>query len=85
MLGDWLAWREREIAELREEREDAGLDPDGGRGAVVDGVAMAMAAGAAGEVNGEKAAQATEKEDGAGAKVVEEIVEEVLDETEEIV
>lgn len=28
VLSEWLAWRERETAELREERAELGLDPD---------------------------------------------------------
>ena len=28
VLSEWLAWREREAAELREERTELGLDPD---------------------------------------------------------
>ena len=60
LLSEWIAWLERERAELTAERRELGLD-------LVD----------------------DEKEEGAeeekGGKVVEEIMEEVLDETEEIV
>ena len=57
-LDEWLAWRERTEAELREEREDLGLDDYSPE---------------------ENAVQA--EEDG---QFVEEVVEEIVEETEEI-
>lgn len=56
MLSEWLAWREREEEDLRNERRALGLRIEGGE----------------------------ERDEGEG-RVVEEIVEEVLDEVEEIV
>ncbi|KAK4995753.1 Translation initiation factor 3 subunit b [Elasticomyces elasticus] len=59
-LNEWLAWRERVEQELREEREELGMEPESVEEMIVH------------------------EEDGADAKVVEEVVEEVVDETEEI-
>ena len=59
LLSEWIAWLERERAELRAERRELGLDP-------VDDV---------------KEEGAEEEKSG---KVVEEIMEEVLDEAEEV-
>lgn len=87
-LSEWLSWRETTVAELREEREDQGLDPEPPGLARLaakkpeDVAAEEDEAAAAAAANGDS----VNGEDGAGAaKVVEEIVEEVLDETEEIV
>jgi len=61
MLSEWLAWRESDLEELREDRREMGFpeDPE-----------AAKAAGDGGE--------------GDEATVVEEIMEEIVDETEEI-
>lgn len=59
-LDEWLAWRERTEAELREEREDLGLD----------------------DYSPEE--QAAEEEEGEGT-YVEEIMEEIVEETEEFI
>ena len=61
ILSEWLAWREKETEDLRDERSELGLKVD------LD--------------EEEKQADGEEKERGA---VVEEIMEEVLDETEEL-
>jgi len=63
-LDEWLAWRERTLEELQEEREDLGLP----------------------EISEERAALVVEGEkDGEGkTKVVEEIFEEILEESEEV-
>ena len=58
LLSEWIAWLEREREQLREERQDLGLEVEEPK-----------------EEDGEK-----EK----GGKVVEEIIEEVLDEVEEV-
>lgn len=63
MLQKWLAWREEEMEELKEERLAAGL------------VATAE----------EEDRLRDEREGREGVKVVEELVEEIVDETEEIV
>lgn len=64
ILSEWLAWRERETEELREERTELGLDPD---------------------IDGKKEEETKMKDDGEeSGKVIEEVMEEVLDETEEI-
>jgi len=57
ILSEWLAWREREVEDLKAERQELGLEDEG----------------------------VQEDGDVEGAKVVEEIMEEVLDEVEEIV
>ena len=62
MLSEWLAWKERELEELRADRREMGLPEDP-----------------------EEEAKAADEADGEDATVVEEIVEEVLEETEEIV
>ncbi len=62
MLSEWLAWKERELEELRADRREMGLPEDP-----------------------EEEAKAADGVDGEDATVVEEIVEEVLEETEEIV
>ena len=61
MLEEWIAWRERVTADLREERQELGLP----------------------EVSEEMAALHFGEEEG-GEKVVEEMFEEILEETEEI-
>ena len=72
LLAEWIGWLERERRDVREEREELGLDTPGvGRVEEGDGGAGAEEDG---EEEGEK-----------GGKVVEEIIEEVLDEVEEIV
>ena len=86
LLSEWLAWRETEVAELREERVELGLDVDGGKNAVEEkegGKKDGEENGADGDgaaVNGDAGGE----EDAAAAKVVEVVEEEVLDETEEI-
>lgn len=62
LFQEWLAWREGQVEELREERLDLGLpaEPE----------AEEIAKGA---------------KDGENTKVVEEIMEEIIDETEEVV
>lgn len=59
-LDEWLAWRERSEAELREEREDLGLD----------------------DYSAEEQAIINDDEEGT---FVEEVVEEIVEETEEII
>lgn len=63
LLDEWLAWRERTTAELRQEREEEGLPAISPEEAV---------------------AQDEPSEEGEG-KYVEEILEEILEETEEII
>ena len=63
VLSEWLAWREREVAELSEERADLGLYLD---------------------ANGKTEEAETGENGEEGGKVIEEVMEEVLDETEEI-
>ncbi|KAK6000217.1 hypothetical protein QM012_003849 [Aureobasidium pullulans] len=63
LLDEWLAWRERTTAELRQEREEDGLPAVSPEEAV---------------------AQDEPSEEGEG-KYVEEILEEILEETEEII
>lgn len=63
LLDEWLAWRERTTAELRQEREEEGLPAVSPEEAV---------------------AQDEPSEEGEG-KYVEEILEEILEETEEII
>ena len=62
ILSEWLAWREREQEDLREDRREMGLPEDP-----------------------EEEARAANRADEEDAAVVEEIVEEVLEETEEII
>ena len=62
MLSEWLAWRERELEELHEERRERGLPEDP-----------------------EEEATAEEAADNEDAAVVEEIKEEIIEETEEII
>ena len=62
LLDEWLAWRERTEAELREEREDIGLD----------------------EYSPEEAAALDEIAEGEG-QFVEEVQEEILEESEEVI
>jgi len=61
MLSEWLAWREHELEDLREDRREMGLPKD-------------------------PEVENTAEEGGEGdeATVVEEIMEEIVDETEEI-
>lgn len=59
-LDEWLAWRERTETDLREEREELGLD-----------------------TLTEEEKVAVEEDNGDG-KVVEEVVEEILDENEDV-
>ena len=60
LLSEWLAWRERALEQLAEERVEAGLPAEVEEESLVG-------------------------KDGEPAKVIEEIVEEILDETEEII
>ena len=62
LLDEWLAWRERTVEELVEERADYGLE----------------------ELSEERKALVVE-EDGDESKVVEEIFEEILEESEEVI
>lgn len=62
MLDEWLAWRERTVEELYEEKDDLGLPRKTPEQAALD-----------------------VDEDGDDTKVVEEIFEEILEETEEFV
>jgi translation initiation factor 3 subunit B len=62
-LDEWLAWRQKTVEELAEEREDLGLD----------------------EVSEERRALIINEETGEDeGKVIEEIFEEILEESEEI-
>ncbi len=64
LLSEWLAWRDREVEEFKEEAVELGQDAD---------------------VDGEKQEQTDSSETGEGGKVIEEVVEEVLEEKEEVV
>lgn len=61
LLDEWLAWREKTVQYLREEREDLGL------------ATLSL----------EEAA--VKEDDEANGKVVEETIEEIVEETEEVV
>lgn len=61
-LDEWLAWRERTVAELREERREVGLR----------------------EKSDEEQAADMESMDAGDGKTIEEVVEEIMDETEEV-
>lgn len=61
-LDEWLAWRERTVAELRAERREVGLR----------------------EKSDEEQAADMESMDAGDGKTIEEVVEEIMDETEEV-
>ncbi|GAB7340587.1 hypothetical protein MBLNU457_6998t1 [Dothideomycetes sp. NU457] len=61
-LDEWLAWRERIVAELREERREVGLR----------------------EKSDEEQAADMEAMDAGEGKTIEEVVEEIMEETEEV-
>ena len=61
-LDEWLAWRERTVADLRSERMDLGLEA---------------------KSDEEQAADMDAMDDGDG-KVIEEVVEEIMEESEEV-
>ncbi|KAI4741343.1 translation initiation factor eIF-3b [Aureobasidium sp. EXF-12298] len=63
LLDEWLAWRERTTAELRQEREEEGLPA----------------------ISPEEAVAKDEPSEEGEGKFVEEILEEILEETEEII
>ncbi|KAG9913048.1 translation initiation factor eIF-3b, partial [Aureobasidium melanogenum] len=63
LLDEWLAWRERTTAELRQEREEEGLPA----------------------ISPEEAVAKDEPSEEGEGKYVEEILEEILEETEEII
>ncbi|KAG9744637.1 translation initiation factor eIF-3b, partial [Aureobasidium melanogenum] len=63
LLDEWLAWRERTTAELRQEREEEGLPA----------------------ISPEEAVAKDEPAEEGEGKYVEEILEEILEETEEII
>lgn len=63
LLDEWLAWRERTTAELRQEREEEGLP----------------------SISPEEAVAKDEPSEEGEGKYVEEILEEILEETEEII
>ena len=60
-LDEWLAWRERVVGELREEREELGLE----------------------ELSAEQQALVVEEKE--GERLVEEMFEEILEESEEVI
>ena len=61
-LDEWLAWRERTVAELRDERKDLGLQ----------------------EKSDEEQAADMDAMDAGDGKVIEEVVEEIMEESEEV-